>query len=46
VSVGGEQPGPTGRAATTSVVEGRFRVTGKAVVIRGTESESRRQRGE
>ena len=36
VAVGGKQPGFTGRtdAATTSVVEGRFRVTGKATVIR------------
>jgi beta-glucosidase len=36
VTVGGKQPGFTGRtdAATTSVIEGRFRVTGKATVIR------------
>jgi beta-glucosidase len=36
VAVGGKQPGFKGRtdAATTSVVEGRFRLTGKALVIR------------
>jgi beta-glucosidase len=36
VAVGGKQPGFVGRAdaATTSVVDGRFRVTGKATVIR------------
>ena len=35
VTVGGKQPGFTGRtdAATTSVIDGRFRVTGKANVI-------------
>jgi beta-glucosidase len=36
LTVGGKQPGFTGRAdaTTTSVVEGRFRMTGKATVIR------------
>ncbi len=40
VSVGGKQPGFKGRtdAATTSVVEGRFRVTGKTTVIRNEAS--------
>lgn len=40
VAVGGKQPGFKGRtdAATTSVVEGRFRVTGKATVIRNEAS--------
>ena len=40
VAVGGKQPGFGGRtdAATTSVVEGRFRVTGKATVIRNEAS--------
>jgi beta-glucosidase len=40
VAVGGKQPGFKGRtdAATTSVVEGRFRVTGKATVIRNDAS--------
>jgi beta-glucosidase len=36
VAVGGKQPGLTGTAdaTTTGVVEGRFTVTGKAVVVR------------
>jgi len=40
VAVGGKQPGLKGRtdAATTSVVEGRIRVTGKATVIRNEAS--------
>jgi beta-glucosidase len=40
VAVGGKQPGFKGRtdAATTSVVEGRFRVTGEATVIRNEAS--------
>ena len=40
VAVGGKQPGFKGRteAATTSLVEGRFRVTGKATVIRNEAS--------
>jgi len=40
VAVGGKQPGFKGRtdAATTSVVEGPFRVTGKATVIRNEAS--------
>ncbi len=39
VAIGGQQPGVAGRAdaATTSVIEGRFRVTGKATVIRQKE---------